>query len=231
MEKNAGGSKMSTNLLVSYLRGDSEADGKTKRYFSNYYLRKPLTKVSFHCILISNARIMKASIHTILAITICFFSLQTVKAATGDITGNIIEKETQEPVAFAEVTLENGSSKTVIIANEYGHYSANHLPTGKYHVTVKYDNRTVSMNNVQIKDSYTSGINLIVSNNSSVAQTEKIRKDGTTGALRQHDGNNYFDMLVKPTQRPVRAPMASNTQTTEFYLQVSPLAIANAFAA
>jgi hypothetical protein len=157
---------------------------------------------------------MKNTIRTIFALTICFFSLATANAATGDITGQIIEKETQMPVAFAEVTLDNGTTTTTITANEYGHYSANHLPTGKYQVTVKYDNHTVEMNAIRIKDSYTQGINLIVSSNASTVETDKVKKDNTEGALRQHSGN-YFDMLVKPTQGPVKAPLAAiETETT-----------------
>ena len=150
---------------------------------------------------------MKIAIHTFFAITICFFSFATVNAATGDLTGQIIEKETKMPVAFAEITLVNGTTTTVITANEYGHYSINHLPTGKYQVTVKYDNHTIVMNDIRIKDSYTMGVNLIVSSNASTVETEKVKKDNTEGALRQHSGN-YFDMLVKPTQGPVRAPLA-----------------------
>lgn len=152
---------------------------------------------------------MKATIQTIFALSICLFSLQTATAATGDITGQVIEKETNTVVAYAEVTLDNGTTKVVVIANEYGHYSASHLPTGKYTVKVKYDERTIEMNEIRIKDSYTAGINLIVSNNPQQAQTEKIKKDGTTGSLRQqNDRNNYFDMLVNPTQRPAKRPMA-----------------------
>ena len=151
---------------------------------------------------------MKNMTRTILALTICFFSLATVNAATGDITGQIIEKETKMPVAFAEVTLDNGTTTTTITANEYGHYSANHLPTGKYHVTVKYDNHSIVMNEIRIKDSYTMGVNLIVSGTAASVETEKAKKDDTEGALRQHQGGNYFDMIVKPTQGPVKAPLA-----------------------
>ncbi len=151
---------------------------------------------------------MKNMTRTILALTICFFSFTTINAATGDITGQIIEKETKMPVAFAEVTLDNGTTTTTIIANEYGHYSANHLPTGKYHVTVKYDNHSIAMNEIRIKDSYTMGVNLIVSGTAASVETEKTKKDDTEGALRQHQGGNYFDMIVKPTQGPVKAPLA-----------------------
>jgi len=149
---------------------------------------------------------MKSTIRTILMLAICLFSLQPINAATGDITGQIIEKETQAPVAFAEVTLDNGVTKTIIRANEYGHYSANHLPIGKYNVYVKYDNHTVALNAIHIKDSYTIGINLVVSSSATVEATpaKKIHEaHNTKGATAPEN-----ELPVIPTQAPVKAPLA-----------------------
>jgi hypothetical protein len=168
-------------------------------------IRKGLTKVSLNAILFSNERENMKSTIRVIILAICFISLQSLKAATGDITGQIIEKETQAPVAFAEVTLDNGVTKTVIHANEYGHYSANHLPVGKYNVTVKYDNHTVAMNAVHIKDSYTIGINLVVSGNSTV-EAAPVKK---TNEVHFNKGTTQpnSDLPVNPTQGPVKAPL------------------------
>lgn len=142
----------------------------------------------------------------LLVLAICFVSLQSVKAATGDITGQIIEKETQAPVAFAEVTLDNGVTKTVIHANEYGHYSANHLPIGKYNVSVKYDNHTVAMNAIHIKDSYTIGVNLVVSGNPSTVETAPAKMNNEVHFNKGATQPNA-DLPVNPTQGPVKAPL------------------------
>jgi len=147
----------------------------------------------------------------IVALIICFFSFQTAKAATGDISGDVVETGTNAPVAFAQVILDNGTTQTTISANEYGHFSAKHLPTGKYEVVVKYDNHTVSTTKVRIQDSYTLGVNFAITNPAepgNTVETEKIRKDNTEGALRQHSTTNYYDMLVNPTQGPVKRPLA-----------------------
>ena len=168
---------------------------------------------------------MKSAVKSITALVICFFSLQMVFAATGDITGQIIEKETQNPVAFAQVTLDNGTTKTVIAANEYGYYSANHLPIGKYQVWVKYDNQVVAMNPIHIKDSYTLGINLVVSTIIPTVNSKEVKKENTTGTLKQHIDNTY-NPIVKPTQAPVKAPLVFQNQYLELLLGVNPVTIA-----
>jgi hypothetical protein len=168
---------------------------------------------------------MKSTAKSITALIICFFSLQTVFAATGDITGQIIEKETQAPVAFAQVTLDNGTTKTVIAANEYGYYSANHLPIGKYQVWVKYDNQVVAMNPIHIKDSYTLGVNLIVSTIVPTVNTKEVKKENTTGALKQHI-DNTFNQIVKPTQGQVKSPLVYQNPYLELLLGANPITIA-----
>jgi len=167
---------------------------------------------------------MKSTIKSIIALIICFYSLQSVKAATGDITGQIIEKETLAPIAFAQVTLDNGTIKTVIAANEYGYYSANHLPIGKYQVWVKYDNQVVAMNPIHIKDSYTLGVNLIVNTIVPTVNTKEVKKENTTGAVKQHI-DNTFNQIVKPTQAPVKAPLVFQNQYLELLLGVNPVTI------
>jgi len=149
---------------------------------------------------------MKSTIRIIIALSICFFSLQSAQGATGDITGQIIEKETMSPVAFAQVTLDNGITKTVIRANEYGHYSARHLPTGKYEVLVKYDNHTVAMNAIHIKDSYTVGINLIVSSKTSTVESAPVKKNNETHLIKGTTLQSN-DLPVNPTQGPIKAPL------------------------
>ena len=90
----------------------------------------------------------------------------TVKAvSTGQIVGQVIESETKQPLAYAEIIFENRMDKIEVKANEYGHYYASHLPTGKYQMRVVFNNRTFVMNDFHVYDSYTSEINFEVSNN------------------------------------------------------------------
>jgi carboxypeptidase family protein len=168
---------------------------------------------------------MKRIAYCIMFLALGLLHFKIAKGATGDITGQIIEKETMAPVAYAQVTLDNGTSKTVITANEYGHYSAHNLLTGKYQVSVKYDNHIVAMNPIHIKDSYTAGINLIVSAEPTV-QIKDVKNGGTTGALKEKQVNS-FDVIVKPTQAPVKAPLVKSDKKVDLLLPVNPIAIAS----
>ncbi len=104
-------------------------------------------------------------------------SFNTAKAVSmGEITGQVIEKETLQPVAFAEIVFENGFDKITITANEYGYYYASHVPTGKYQMRVVFNNRTFSMNKVHVFDTYTTDMNFIVSNNNTLPATVEVVK-------------------------------------------------------
>jgi len=159
---------------------------------------------------------MKTIIQTIATLAICFFSFQSAKAVTGDINGQVIEKETMSPVAFAEITFDNGTSKTVVSANEYGYYSVKHLTAGKYQMSVKFNNRTFVASKVRIQDSFTSAFNFMVSSShelSSTVEVELLKRDTN---LNPGKGKNIGASIsikeigVKPTQAPVKAPQANN---------------------
>ncbi len=171
-------------------------------------------------IIFKRTKKMKKLLPCIIALATCFFTFET-KAATGDITGQIIEKETMAPVAYAQVILDNGTTRTIIKANEYGHYSANHLPTGKYQVSVKYDNRVAAMSSIHIKDSYTAGINLVVSSTTSTVEVQETIKDNTTGAL-QEQKTGYLEQIVSPTQKPAKALLAANFKSMWLLMEISP---------
>ena len=159
---------------------------------------------------------MKNTIQTIATLAICFMSFQSVKAVSGDISGQVIERETMSPVAFAEITFDNGSSKTVISANEYGYYSVKHMTAGKYQMSVKYNNRTFVMNKVRIQDSFTVGVNFMVSNNAELSSTVQVEisKSASTGSIDKAKNSGASistkDMPVKITQGPGKPLQATN---------------------
>ena len=156
---------------------------------------------------------MKTIIQTIATLGICFLSFQSAKAVTGDINGQVIEKETMSPVAFAEITFDNGNTKTVVSANEYGYYSVKHMTAGKYQMSVKYNNRTFVMNKVRIQDSFTSGVNFMVSNNgelSSTVEVELLKKDNSAKAKSLGASISVKEIPVNPIQAPAKAPQATN---------------------
>ena len=159
---------------------------------------------------------MKTNIHSIATLAICFLSFQSAKAVTGDINGQVIEKETMSPVAFAEITFDNGNVKTVVSANEYGYYSVKHMPTGKYQMSVRYNNRTFVINKVRIQDTYTAGINFMVSNSSSLSsnvEVEVLKRDNNISSAKAKNFGasvSNKEIPVKPTQAPVKAPQATN---------------------
>ena len=125
-------------------------------------------------------------------IVFCLFFLLSAthlkSASTGDILGQIVEKETMKPVAYAEIVFESSMEKVVVSANEYGYYYASHLPTGKYQMRVSYNNRTFFMNKVRVYDSYSSSVDLVVSNNNNLPElVEVTRHESVINPLRPHD--------------------------------------------
>ena len=93
---------------------------------------------------------------------------------TGQLVGKVIEKETMQVLAYAEIVLENGTEKITLTANEYGYYYAEHLHTGKYQMSIVFNNRTFVMNKVRVYESFTGEINFMVSNNQSLPETVEV---------------------------------------------------------
>ncbi len=88
--------------------------------------------------------------------------------STGNVIGQITNKETRLAYSNAMITFENRMDRIEIQADEHGHYLASHLPTGKYQMRVVYNNRTFVMNDVHVYDSYTTEVNFTVSNDSTL---------------------------------------------------------------
>jgi Carboxypeptidase regulatory-like domain len=121
-------------------------------------------------------------ISTMFTLALILTATFTAKAVifTGDVNGQITEKETNQPVAFAQVVLINGNEKITLTANEYGYYSAKHIPMGKYEMHVVVDNHDVIANNVKVKDSANSTYDYAVSNTEKQAANGKqVAKPGT----------------------------------------------------
>ena len=144
-------------------------------------------------------RVMKTYI--LVSIFFLSFSIPARAVSTGQIVGQIIEKETSQPVAFAEIIFENRMDKIEITANEYGHYYANHLPTGKYQMRVVFNNRTFVMNDVQVYDSYTSEINFEVSNSNNLPPKVILEtKENTFSSVTSNDVKLTNSTFNQPTQ-------------------------------
>ena len=129
------------------------------------------------------------------------FSIDAKAISMGQVVGQVLEKETHQPVAFAQVVFENRMDKFDFQANEYGHYYAAHLPTGKYQMRVVYNNHTFVMKEVQVYDGYTSEINFTVSNDNSLPpkvvleKTENVFSSVTSNDIKLN--NSTFN---QPTQ-------------------------------
>ena len=113
----------------------------------------------------------------------------TAKAVSmGEVIGQVLEKETNKPVAFAEVIFENNMDKIVVRANEYGYYYGGHIPTGRYQMRVVFNNRTFVINKVRVYDSYSSEVNFIVSANENLPSTvEVIKTESLVSAIQSTD--------------------------------------------
>ena len=121
--------------------------------------------------------------------------------SSGQIVGQVLEKETKQPVAFAQIIFENRMDRIEVQANEYGYYYANHLPTGKYQIRVVFNNRTFVMNNVQVYDSYTSEIDFTVSNNNSLPPKVVLEtKENNFSSVTSNDIKRTNSSFNQPTQ-------------------------------
>jgi hypothetical protein len=116
------------------------------------------------------------TLFTLLSILLLTIPNYTSAATTGRVTGRIIELETQLPVGNMEVVFENSMDKIVLLTNENGFYYGDHLPTGKYNVTIKYNNRTFIMKNVRVYDGYAYEIDFSVSNNNMLPQVVYVEQ-------------------------------------------------------
>jgi hypothetical protein len=99
---------------------------------------------------------------------LCTTTLQA--ATTGQVTGKIFEEETKNVLSYTEIVFENSMDKIVLKSNENGIYYGDHLPTGKYNVTVGYNGRSFVMKNVRVYDGYATEIDFSVSINNALPE-------------------------------------------------------------
>ena len=84
----------------------------------------------------------------LLAITL-LFSLSVSAQKTGAISGQIIDKQTQQPIANTSISFSNNVAS--VVSNELGKFRLNQIPTGSY--TIKFTSlgyNTITLFNVLI---------------------------------------------------------------------------------
>lgn len=156
----------------------------------------------------------------------------------GEITGQVIEKETLKPVAFAVIVFENNTDKFTVTANEQGYYYAPHVPTGKYQMRVMFNNRIFVMYKVKVYDDYTSELNFLVSKNDGlpvtvqVVNAEKVfnpiqanSRIYANGAFQQ-PSRDLNDVLTQPSGVDVRDGKIyiKSSDEVHFFMDGSPVA-------
>lgn len=97
-------------------------------------------------------------------------------ASTGQVTGKIIVAETQQLLGSTEIIFENSMDKQVLKSDPNGIYYGDHLPTGKYTVTVIFNNRTFVMKNVRVYDGYATEVNFTVSTSEKLSEIVFVEK-------------------------------------------------------
>lgn len=139
--------------------------------------------------------------YTVCLVLLVSFSFNAKAVSVGQVVGQVTEKETRQPVAYAQIVFENRMDKFEVTANEYGHYYANHLPTGKYQMTIVFNNRTFVMNNVQVYDSYTSEINFAVSRDNSLPANVVLKtNENIFSSVTSNDIKLTNSSFKQPTQ-------------------------------
>lgn len=116
------------------------------------------------------------TLQLLLSGALLFFCQTSFAATTGRVTGKIIESESRRLLPNTEIVFENSMDKVVLVTNENGIYYGDHLPTGKYNVTVVYNQKTFVMKNVRVYDGYAVEVDFQVSNNKHLPQTVEVGK-------------------------------------------------------
>ncbi|HLP20138.1 MAG TPA: Plug domain-containing protein [Chitinophagales bacterium] len=146
---------------------------------------------------------MKTATNFLLAFCFVIFIAPVAKAvSTGEVVGQVTQKESKLPFAYADITFENRMDRIEVKANEYGHYYASHLPTGKYQMRIVYNNRTFVMNDVHVYDSYTSEINFAVSSDNNLPPKVVLPTvENTFSSVTSNDIKLTNSKNNQPTQR------------------------------
>jgi hypothetical protein len=99
----------------------------------------------------------------LLVLTSALFATQAYCASIGQLMGKLEVKETKLGIANVEVVFENNMDRIAVMTNEYGFYYSDRMPTGKYEMSMVFNNRKFVVKQVRVYDSYTSIINLPLS--------------------------------------------------------------------
>jgi len=84
----------------------------------------------------------------LLGITL-LFSLSVSAQKTGAISGQIIDKQTQQPIANTSISFSNNVAS--VVSNELGKFRLNQIPTGSYTIQFKsLGYNTITLFNVLI---------------------------------------------------------------------------------
>lgn len=100
---------------------------------------------------------------SVLMLVVCY---KASAVSTGQLVGKVYVKESKQTLNKVEIVFENNMDRVVVSTNENGIYYADHLPTGRYTMSVVYNNRNFYMKNVRVYDSYTMELNFVVSTDS-----------------------------------------------------------------
>ncbi|MES2622629.1 MAG: hypothetical protein V4615_17400 [Bacteroidota bacterium] len=140
----------------------------------------------------------KSAFLLIILLCVSFFANA---ASTGHVLGQVTEKETGNPVAFARIIFENKMDKIEVQANEHGYYYASHLPTGKYQMRLTFNNRIFVINHIRVFDSYSNQVDVAVSNDSLLpAMVELESKEPLISSITSTDVTLNNSTFHQPTR-------------------------------
>lgn len=130
-------------------------------------------------------------------------ALVTRAATMGQIVGRVIDEATNQPVAHATIIFENSMDRIEVLANENAWFYADHVPTGRYSMTIIYAGHNFVMKKVRVYDSYASELDFYVSSAANLPDVVLVPKvEPLISAIRPTDitlANN--DGRLQPTQQ------------------------------
>lgn len=122
-------------------------------------------------------------------------------ASAGQVLGVVFDKVTGKAAANAQITFENSMDKITVQANEYGHYYADHMPTGRYEMRVAHAGKTFVLKRINVYDGYTTEVNFPVSSEPGLpAVVEVVLNQNRLSSVE----NNNVNLSNSDNKQPTR---------------------------
>ena len=141
-------------------------------------------------------RLLLLFLFSTLSVTLCR------AVSTGQVLGKVVNTSTNTLVPNIEIVFENKLDKVVIVCDENGYFNIDHIPTGRYDVTVRYLNKTFIVTRVPVYDNYSTDLVISVSEDSDFPE---VVVTAYSQPLINTTSSNNVDLKNSTNRQPTRS--------------------------